>query len=950
MLSTGASAPRKVRRAIGPKLRKLLYVVFALLALLGANSGYLASITAIQWLTGRTYENYFYFLMFLGHLVLGLLLIVPFIVFGVIHMLNSRGRRNRRAIRVGYALFAACCGVLLTGLLLVRIENVIDLRHPTARSVVYWLHVGLPLGAGWLYWIHRLVGPKFKWKVGLSYAGVVAATVLAMAGLHSTDPRGWNVQGPESGDAYFKPSLARTATGNFIPAESLMNDQYCLKCHADIHKDWSKSAHKNSSFSNPAYLVSIRETRDVTLKRDGNVQASRWCAGCHDPAPFFSGAFDKPDFDVVNDETAHAGITCTVCHAITNVNSTRGNADYTIEEPLHYPFAFSDSPTLQWVNEQLIKAKPGFHKKTFLKDFHASPEFCSTCHKVSLPFELNHYKEFLRGQNHYDSYHLSGVSGHGARSFYYPPVAQENCNGCHMPALASNDFGARVLDDSGELKVHDHLFPGANTAVPWWNGHDDAVRRQQEFLHGCVRVDLFGVREDGEIDGKLTAPLRPLVPTLKPGETYLFEAVIRTLTLGHLFTQGTVDSNEVWLEVLVKSGDRVLGHSGVIDERSELDPGAHRVNVFLLDRKGNRINRRNPQDIFTPLYNHQIPPGAGQTVHYKLRLPNDVDAPVTVVIKLHYRKFDREFVEDFVTGKSLPGDRPIRGYERGKPYGNPLPITTLAVDHVTFPVEGVDAIVANEPRDDIPEWQRWNDYGIGSLLKGKAELAIAQEAFREVEKLGRYDGPLNLARALNIEGDVLGAVAATARAAECDDPPAPPWTLSWLSGVLNSQLPGKLKEAEENLRATLEMRTEEMVRRKFDFSQDYMVRNELADVLYKRAQQVRLPTEIPQDPKKKAAYEERKRIRDGILEAAVHELHKTLDIDSENLTAHYLLMQIHSELGNNDLSEKHAKLHERYRPDDSAQGEATRKARVKYPEAALSAEKVAIYVLGDVEQ
>ena len=38
----------------------------------------------------------------------------------------------------------------------------------------------------------------------------------------------------------------------------------------------------------------------------------------------------------------------------------------------------------------------------------------------------------------------------------------------------------------------------------------------------------------------------------------------------------------------------------------------------MLDRDGNRIDRRNPQDIFTPLYNHQIPPGAADVVHYAL--------------------------------------------------------------------------------------------------------------------------------------------------------------------------------------------------------------------------------------------------------------------------------------------------------------------------------------------
>ena len=54
------------------------------------------------------------------------------------------------------------------------------------------------------------------------------------------------------------------------------------------------------------------------------------------------------------------------CHAITHVNSTRGNADYTIEEPLHYPFAFSENGALRWVNRQLVKSKPDLHRRTFL--------------------------------------------------------------------------------------------------------------------------------------------------------------------------------------------------------------------------------------------------------------------------------------------------------------------------------------------------------------------------------------------------------------------------------------------------------------------------------------------------------------------------------------------------------------------------------------------------------
>jgi len=386
----GKAKTRKVYvPAITPRLRKLFVVVLGLLAILGANSVYLSSVTVLEAATGRLYQNYFYQLMFLGHIVLGVLLIGPFVVFGVLHMRNSWQRKNRRAVRVGYALFAMSLVVLITGVLLVRVAG-IDLKHPTARAAIYWLHVLLPLVAGWLYWLHRLAGPPIHWRAGLAYAGIVAAAVAAMIGLHAQDPRKWNVAGPVEGEQYFRPSLARTATGNFIPANTLQMDDYCKKCHADVHAGWSQSVHRFSSFNNAAYLAAIKETREVSLKRDGSVKASRWCAGCHDPVPFFSGAFDDPKFDLLQHSTAHAGITCTTCHSITHINSTRGNADYTIEEPEHYPFAKSDNPLLQWVNNQLVKAKPALHKKTFLKDFHKPAEFCSPCNKVSLPQELNH--------------------------------------------------------------------------------------------------------------------------------------------------------------------------------------------------------------------------------------------------------------------------------------------------------------------------------------------------------------------------------------------------------------------------------------------------------------------------------------------------------------------------------------------------------------------------------
>ena len=117
----------------------------------------------------------------------------------------------------------------------------------------------------------------------------------------------------------------------------------------------------------------------------------------------------------------------------------------------------------------------------------------------------------------------------------------------------------------------------------------------------------------------------------------LLETVVRTLKVGHPLTQGTTDSNELWLEVTAMSGGHPIGRSGALDE-DVVDPRAHFVNVYMLDREGRRVDRRNVQDIFVPLYDHQIPPSAAAVVHYQLDVPADARQPIEVDVKPQYRR------------------------------------------------------------------------------------------------------------------------------------------------------------------------------------------------------------------------------------------------------------------------------------------------------------------------
>ncbi|WZO99514.1 multiheme c-type cytochrome [Isosphaeraceae bacterium EP7] len=851
--------------AVGPRQRPWLWMVLGGFALLGANGVYLASVTAMTWLKGATQATSFYMLMVGLHIALGLALIVPFVVFGLVHLATSWKRPNKAAVVYGLILLAASIGILISGIVLVRI-GWFEVRNPAVREAGYWLHVGLPLLAIALYVKHRLAGPMIRWYWARRLGLAVGLGVAAMAFLHTSDPNVLTARQNKEGKKYFRPSSAITSNGQYIPAQALMMDQYCLKCHKDAYDSWFHSSHHFSSFNNKAYMASVRETRQVSLERDGNTRAARWCAGCHDPVPFFSGEFDDPNYDDVNTPSSQAGITCTACHSITHVASTRGNADYRIEEPTHYPFAYSENPVLQWINNTLVKAKPELHKKTFLKPVIKDSKFCSTCHKVSLPYELNKYKDFLRGQNHWDTFALSGASGGGARSFYYPPVAKGKCIDCHMNLTSSDDFGAKDFAGTGDRSIHNHLFLGANTGLAALRGRADVAEAHAKYLKDAkVRIDLFALREGGGVEGEMLGPLRPKTPTLVPGKSYLVETVVRTVALGHPFSQGTVDSNEIWVELIARADGKVIGRSGGIDDRGQVDPYSHFINVYMLDRNGKRIDRRNPQDIFVPLYNKQIPPGAGQVVHFGLTVPEGTSGPITLEAKVNYRKFDRTYLTYLFGNEKFPE----------------LPVVVMASDSVALAVQGGPA-AENKPSPIKEGWQRWNDYGIGLLLEGpdkggsKGELLQAERAFKEVVELGKADGWVNLARVYQKEGRIPDAREALAKAAAHKEP-APPWVVAWLTGQINERN-GYLDEAIANFESVLATR---VPARKLDFSGDYEVINSLATALYSRSQQEK--TGSPEA----AAF----------LARSIEQSRKTLSIDSENVPAHYGLGLAYAKLG-----------------------------------------------------
>ena len=721
----------------------------------------------------------------------------------------------------------------------------------------------------------------------------------------------------------FFPSSAETNVGGIIPANFFLTSKTCERCHKDIFDQWNSSAHHFSSFNNQWYRKSIEYMQDTV-----GTKPSKWCAGCHDHAVFFNGRFDRPIKEQIDTPEAQAGLACTSCHAISHVKSTMGQGDFTIEYPPLHDMAVSDNPLLSWTHDYLLKMDPKPHRDTFLKNFHRqqTPEFCSSCHKVHLDVPVNSYRWF-RGFNDYDNWQASGMSGEGARSFYYPPKPQK-CADCHMPLVASNDPAAK------NGKVRSHRFPAANTALPFVNQDHEQLAVTQAFLKdNVVSIDVFGLvrgggekaeegrtagaeprlastfaqgEESGSLQNAQTflskpvtvvGPLDKVAPAVRRGESVRVDVVVRTRKIGHFFPGGTVDAFDVWveLEAVDEKGHTVFHSGGVEDDgKGPVEPGAHMYRSLILDEHGNPINKRNAWMGRSVAYARLIPPGAADTIHYRIRVPEDAGEKITLRAKVNYRKFawwntqwafagvrDPEDKDPSVTPSHDDG-RWIFAGDTSKVSGKvkaipQIPITEMATSTTTLSVLPKGATLPEDkPFLDTSVRERWNDYGIGLLLQG--DIKAAEATFLKVTDMepGYADGWVHVGRARLTEGNLSGAEEVLRKALTIAPDLAK--THFFLGTVLKSM--GKYDEGLEHLNRAAAL-----------YPRDRVVQNQVGRTLFLKRQY----------PEAIAAFQ------------------RVLAIDPEDLQAHYNLMLCYQGLGKADLAEKEQALYQRFKADEAAQ-------------------------------
>jgi Flp pilus assembly protein TadD len=350
--------------------------------------------------------------------------------------------------------------------------------------------------------------------------------------------------------------------------------------------------------------------------------------------------------------------------------------------------------------------------------------------------------------------------------------------------------------------------------------------------------------------------------------------------MGHPYTNGTSDSNETWVSLEAQNRDRKFFRSGVLDAADRLDPAADMLTTFVIGHDGKHMDRRQPQDIHVPLYNNGIGPGADRVVHYLVRVPEDARGSIELSAGVHYRKFSRDY-ETFSLGASFPS----------------LPVTTLASDTVTLRVspsprlplspseaqtggKGDGGTGGSKPRGNPdPPWLRWNDYGIGLFLQG--DFKGAARAWSKVADLApdKPDGPLNRARVEVAEGRLADAKQSLAEA----ERRRPGWAKTAFFRAAVEKDEARLDDAARDLRYVLAK-----------FPLDRVAWNNLGTVEWLA----------------------------GRYPRAIDAFHKTLDIDPEDVTAHYNLMRVYRVIGNTERAAFHEAAYRKHKEDETGRAVA----------------------------
>jgi Flp pilus assembly protein TadD len=506
------------------------------------------------------------------------------------------------------------------------------------------------------------------------------------------------------------PGNAAIVGNEFIPATAFPTAEYCGRCHQEAYSQWRQALHSNS-FRTPFYRTSVNILRDTK-----GIEFTRHCESCHNPIAVLSGSLTQDS--QVDRRFDQDGLTCTTCHSIQKLQSTSGNGGYVMGVPA--VMVDEDGKRIPGeVPDEEIRQHPDRHSRAVMQSFYRSPEFCAACHKANLPNPLNDYK-FIRAFTVFDEWQNSKFSTRNPLTFY--STGFNTCQDCHMPR------GKIELPDPGAKHgtLVSHRWPAGNTAVPFYYGFEEQMKKTVEFLKSgnYLNVDLFGIRKTGS--DEIAAPLGSVDFKLAPNDAVQVMVVIQSKNIGHSLVPEVRDLYEPWVEFRASDASgREIFHSGFLKPDGMLDSTAHSFTNRPVNDEGGFVDNHKVWTIHSVAYDNTIQSGRSALVRYEFRIPADAKGPLTVTARVNYRHLRQTYLNN-IFGPDHPA----------------YPVIELASRTRVLNL-GDNPPGGREPLDNA-DWMRWNNLGIAYL--DQLQYADAMHAFEQVVKLrpDYADGHINI--------------------------------------------------------------------------------------------------------------------------------------------------------------------------------------------------------------
>ena len=500
------------------------------------------------------------------------------------------------------------------------------------------------------------------------------------------------------------------APGRFAPAridvapevagESLLDVERCGSCHPDVLAHWRVSAHALSSFNNPIYVSAVRAFREANSAR-----ASRFCAGCHDPALLVDGAMDREISP--QDPRSHAGITCVMCHGASDT-APDGNGSLFVHAAVVLPDV--GDPASVAAHASSVRSKA------------LTNELCIACHRSFVGEDTGHVGQ-LTGMDDATAWQASAYSGSGLSRI--DNVAQADCISCHMARVPATQQDMAAKRGS----IASHEFLGGHTWLAAMRGDTKQLQRVQLFLRGAATVDVVGF-----VSGDQRSSLLGTDVVITPGTDITFDVVIRNVRVGHRFPGGVLDAQDTWIEVTVDDQRaRRIAQAGVAHRlfRSPLDRSSddsvHTLRTVALGPDGTPRVKRQVHDFRGVAFDHTLAPRQARVVRYQFTVPpKPVASPLTVRVRLLHRtrnqRIARQVCKEATQSRGaqfVAAAAALRG-QRLDPCVRP-PITEIAQAVVAI---GPGA----EPRASRPDWVRLYEHGIALLADVSERLERAKRS------------------------------------------------------------------------------------------------------------------------------------------------------------------------------------------------------------------------------